>query len=165
MCMSSPIPALTVAVILILGLTQNGMWAGTGESNADSQSAAAAQKQPCKADAFKKQRDACQRKTGYCGVAYTTGKNKNGKTARAYTGCSSSHADKPATYGKGKVLPNDPYRPSWTECFFSADPSCGSSGASLWGTDAKTKSQNAPAAPSGTTKSAPSVNKGVTIPF
>jgi len=130
-CMSSPIPALTVAVILILGLTQNGMWAGTGESNADSQSAAAAQKQPCKADAFKKQRDACQRKTGYCGVAYTTGKNKNGKTARAYTGCSSSHADKPATYGKGKVLPNDPYRPSWTECFFSNDATCsGGSGGS-----------------------------------
>ena len=163
--MPSAIPALTVAAILIFGLTQNGMWAGTGESNADSQSAAAAQKQPCKADAFKKQRDACQRKTGYCGIAYTTGKNKNGKTARAYTGCSSSHADKPATYGKGKVLSNEPYRPSWTECFFSSDPSCGSGGGAAWGNDSKTKYQNAPSAPSKSPQVTTPANKGVTIPF
>ena len=163
--MSNMVPLATVALILVFGLSHSSTVSIFSRNDSGFQHAAVAQKQPCKADAFKKQRDACQKKTGYCGIAYTTGKNKNGKTARAYTGCSSSHADKPATYGKGKVLSNDPYRPSWTECFFSADPSCGSSGASLWGTDAKTKSQNAPAAPSGTTKSAPSVNKGVTIPF
>ena len=125
------VPLATVALILVFGLSHSSTVSIFSRNDSGFQHAAVAQKQPCKADAFKKQRDACQKKTGYCGIAYTTGKNKNGKTARAYTGCSSSHADKPATYGKGKVLSNDPYRPSWTECFFSNDATCsGGSGGS-----------------------------------
>ena len=163
--MSNMVHLATVAVILAFGLSHSSTISVFSGNDSGFQHAAAAQKQPCKADVFKKQRDACQRKTGYCGIAYTTGKNKNGKTARAYTGCSSSHADKPATYGKGKVLSNELYRPSWTECFFSSDPSCGSGGGAAWGNDSKTKYQNAPSAPSKSPQVTTPANKGVTIPF
>lgn len=77
---------------------------------------------PC-SGSFKTQRDACWRKHGVCGIAYT---ETGGK--RQYVGCSNSRADRPATYGKGKILGNEPYKASWTNCFFNTYPCYGSQG-------------------------------------